>query len=742
MVLGGQSTGVIVGRVVARAPVEAPVPLAAVEVPAAALRTLTDTSGSFTLDGVPAGRLVLRVGVIGYATAERTVRVRGGDTVVLRIVLDRAVLITPMVVTARADEVELFESRPNVGTVALTAARMAGVPKIGEADVVRVVQLLPGVISRNDFNTGLNVRGGEADQNLILLDGFPIYNPFHVGGLFSTFMDATVGAIELSTAAFPARFGGRLSSVLDVRSSEDPRPGVSAIVDVSALGATAKLGGSLRDRGSWNVAARRTYADAATSLFTENIFPYHFRDFHARGTYVLPADWRLAVTGYAGDDVLDADLAEFETDSVPTRAGAGTWRFEWGNRVVGATLAKDVGRIGFEQSVSASSFSTVLDLGDGALTQRNSIREVRAKGAVVAHTVSHDLSGGYEAATHRIRYSSGSTQTASSSYNMSQSPTVLALWLEDLWRSPSKWLIQTGLRAEWLSEAQWIGISPRLAVKYFVTPDVAVTAAAGRVTQWLHSLAGDGPLRYFEIWLASDSLTPVAAAWHGAAGVERRFGSHASVKLEGYLKRYDRVLDANASEDPQLRGDELLPADGVSYGLDALARWSRSPRVDGWLAYSYALSSRSRDGTRWWPGHDRRHDLDVVATWRLSKYRVGSRFGFASGAPYTPILGEVARRVYDPSRDRWGTGDAPIRRESLGGGRNSARFPATHRLDLDVSRDFIVRGALVAPYVSVVNAYGARNVFVYLYEYSTDQPTRRAISQFPILPSLGVRVAF
>src|SRR5688500_20011220 len=112
---------------------------------------------------------------------------------------------------------------------------MAGVPGVGEPDVVRVVQLLPGVVARNDFNTGLIVRGGEADQNLVLLDGHPIYNPFHLGGLYSTFMDATVGGIELMTGAFPSRFGGRLSSVLDVRSADNARPGLHGTAALSAL---------------------------------------------------------------------------------------------------------------------------------------------------------------------------------------------------------------------------------------------------------------------------------------------------------------------------------------------------------------------------------------------------------------------------------------------------------------------------------------------------------------------------
>lgn len=149
------------------------------------------------------------------------------------------------------------------------------------------------------------------------------------------------------------------------------------------------------------------------------------------------------------------------------------------------------------------------------------------------------------------------------------------------------------------------------------------------------------------------------------------------------------------------------------------------------------MSTRERDGIRWAPGHDRRHDVDVVATWRLTKYRFGARFGYATGTPYTPIVGEIARRVYDPSRDSWGTGNSRLWIEALGGARNTARVPATHRLDLDASREFRFRGASVSPYLSVVNTYNAQNVFVYLYDYSTDAPTRRAISQFPVLPEPG-----
>ena len=742
--------GVVAGRVMARADTgaAAPVPGATVSVVGSALGATTGADGRFVLARVPAGPATLRVRLLGYRTVERAVRVGAGDTVRVDVTLRaEAQRLSGVSTIARPADVEMFESRPNVGTVAMEAPAMAGVPSVGEPDVVRVVQLLPGVVQRNDFNTGLNVRGGEADQNLILLDGHPIYNPFHVGGLFSTFMDATVGGIELMTGAFPARYGGRLSSVLDVRSAEDARPGVHASADLSALGATGRLAGSFGvGRGSWSVAGRRTYADAVATVFTSNSFPYHFRDLQGRATYALPGAARLAVTAYDGKDVLDLNLADYERDATPTRASDGRWSYDWGNRVVGATLARDFGAgVTVEQRVSTSGFSTLLDVGEGASAQRSRIRDVRLGGSLLARWVAHDLGLGYELAAHRIRYASGSAETGTSDFDLVQRPRTGAAWVDDLWRLSPRWLVEGGVRAEAMTGREWAALSPRASVKFFATPDLALTAGAGRVTQTLHSLAGDGPMRFFEIWVASDSFIPVETAWHWVAGAERRLTGGAgagSVRVEGYLKRYDRVLEANRSEDPRRRGDEFYLAEGRSYGLDLLARWQPARGVGGWVSYTYGVASRWRDGTRWAPGHDRRHDLDAVATWSLAKYRLGARFGFATGTPYTAIVGEVARRVYDPSRDRWGTGEPRVFVEALGGRRNGARFPPTHRLDVDASRAFTFRGATVAPYLSVVNAYNARNVFVYLYEYSTDRPYRRAISQFPILPSAGVRVEF
>jgi hypothetical protein len=757
----GPVTGTVAGRVTARADSgsgTAPAGGAVVSIVGTPLGTNAGTDGRFAIDRVPAGAVTVRVRRLGYATTERLVRVRAGDTTRVDVTLvPGAQLLQAIRTDARSADLERFLSRPSVGTITMSSAAMAGIPGIGEPDLVRTVQLLPGVGARNDFNATLNVRGGEADQNLVLLDGYPIYNPFHLGGLFSTFMDATVGDIELMTAAFPASLGGRLSSVLDVRSRDEARAGVHGSADVSVLATTGRLAGAFdRGRGSWSVAGRRTYADALTSLFTTSSFPYHFRDFHGRAAYELSSSVRVALTAYGGRDVLDANMAELEGDSVASRASQGRWAFDWGNRVVGASITKELGadarlpllgwQLGdgttLEQRVSSSSFNTLLDVGEGALSQRSEISDLRLAGSAVARGARHDRSLGYEVSWHRIRYASGAPQTGTSSFDIVQRPTTGALWIGDLWRISPRWLAEGGLRAEAVPAREWMGLSPRLSLKYFATPELAFTAAAGRVSQSLHSLAGDGPLRYFDIWIASDSFLPVATAWHYVLGAERRVLDAGSVRVEGFVKRFYRVQEANRLDDPQRRGDEFLTADGRASGVDLLARWQPASGLAGWIAYSYGVSERWRDTLRWAPGHDRRHDLDVVAIWHLARYRMGARFGLQSGTPYTPIVGGITRRVYDPSLDRWGTGEPVIEIEALGGSHNSERFPVAHRLDLDVSREFQRGGATITPYVSVANAYNAKNVFVYLYQYSTDAPTRRAISQFPVLPSAGVRVAF
>ncbi len=749
------TTGVIAGRVIDAERSE-PRAVTTVSVVGTTQGTLADADGRFVIAAVAPGDRTIRAHLLGYATLERAVVVRAGDTTRVELRLEPEAQVLGAVKTqAKPVDRELFDSKPAVGTVQVTARAAEGVPKLGDPDVMRIVQLLPGVEARNDFSTGFNVRGGEADQNLILLDGYPIYNPFHVGGLFSTFIDPTVGDITLMTGGFPARYGSRLSSVLDVQSADETRSGVHGTEELSLLSSTGELGGSFDDgKASWMIAGRRTYADEFVKLISSDQLPYHFRDEQAHFSYAFTPSTRLTVTAYDGRDILNADIADF-SDSTGTNAGGGSFLFDLGNTVVGATLATSFRRPNAhwlfgdsataEQHLSRSRFSTDLNLGDGSLILTNAVNDTRIGGSVTAHMASHDRTLGYDAATYTIDYGASSPQTETLLYALHQRPSSGALFLDDLWRPSPLWLVETGLRGEAYTGAglTWLGVSPRVSAKYFLKPDFALTAAVGKFTQGMHSLAReDIPVRLFDFWVASDSVTPVSTAWHFVTGGEKWFGTSRYVRIEGFYKKYNDLLDANPSPDPDNPSTNFFSETGESYGADVLLRQFETGPFSGWISYTYTVSTRQLDSLRYFPGQDRRHDFNLVANWRAKKYLIGLRFGYATGTPYTDIVGEIVRRIYDPGLNAFGTRGGGPQNEFVGGPRDGARLPPTQRLDLSVTRTYTIGGTSIAPYVSVVNAYDAKNVFMYVFDYTASPPTKQAISQFPLLPSAGVSIRF
>jgi hypothetical protein len=728
----------------------------AVQVVGTFLGARSDEGGRFVIDGIAAGEHLLRTRALGYREREVTVAVRGGETttVMVRIVAS-PVTLSAVRARARAPERDRFELGSDVGTMSLTPSAISAVPSIGEPDVLRTVQLLPGVNARNDFSSGYNVRGGESDQNLILLDGYPIYNPFHLGGLFSTFLDETVGEIELLTGGFGASHGGRLSSVLDVRSAEPVRPGVHGTAAISVIASSLTIGSAREDgRGFWTLSGRRTYADKLVSLLSDRSFPYHFSDaqLHAERN-IGRGNARLALTAYAGSDVLDGDFRQFGDSS---RAGGGTFGFNWANTVVGLTL-RDVWRdharlpllgaadsVGAEQRASVTRFYTGLDLGEGALTLSNGVTETQLAGAVHWHRAGHQRRLGYEVSRYHVAYDVGSASTRTQIFSLRQQPNAEAAYYEETWRPARRLIVEAGLRAEHLDSRSWSGLSPRASAKYFVNPDLAVSVAGGSYRQWLHSLnREDIPVRIFDFWVASDPYVEVSSATHLVLGVERWMGPSRFFRVEGWLKRYDHLLEQNTADDPARRGDEFVDAQGTSYGADLVLRQLDVGPFSGWLSYTYGVSLRDRDSVGYWPGHDRRHNVNLVGTWRAGRrYTFGARLGVASGTPYSDIVGQVIRRVYDPATHDYGGGGFADQREPLGGAHNASRYPLFQRLDLSVSRAGRWRGMQVVPYLSVVNAYNARNVFIYTFDYTHNPPSREASSQFPILPSLGLTVAF
>ena len=726
----------------------------------------TDSAGHFAFRDLPAGRVLLHVNAFGYERVDSTIVVRASDTVTVAFRLRMLPQsLAPVRTVAKSPERVRFDEQVTPSVVSISGAEVRRVPAIGESDVLRSVALLPGVVARNDFSAGFNVRGGEADQNLVLLDGIPIYNPFHLGGLFGTFIDKAVSGVDVLTGAFPSRYGGRLSSVLDVKSLEETRRGAHGTVEVSLLSSSLFTGGAVSDgKLSWNAAVRRTYADKVVEWIRgNNDFPYHFQDAQLRARLLLPSGGTLGLTAYAGKDLLYHQ--DESTSSVTIPGGQfdtvedddETVTFDWGNRVIGLTLDQSLGaRTTMSQRAAFTRFATHFDVPDEAIYLAQSVRELQLAGSITHARDHHTFNVGYEGSLYRTSYREQLTVGNGSDDNigfpdplatdgdttMRQRPATGALFAEDLWKPNDRWLVRGGLRGEYVSGANWLGVSPRVSVKYFVTPQLAITAGGGRYAQWMRAMRNeDLPLRLFDLWLGSDKTIPVSTSNQVVLGAERWLSGSRFLRVEGYGKTYDRLSEPASTVDPRIRPSLLRYYDGRSYGVDVYLRQLERNGFSGWIAYSYGVTTREREGVSYWPAHDRRHNANIVATYAplASRWALGSHLGVASGTPYTGWAGVMNRYRYDPIRNIWG-GPRSDGEETVRGGRNDERFPLYWRLDLSAERRFEVGGATLKPYLNIVNVFNRKNVFLYTLDADTDPATVKGGSQFPLLPSFGLRL--
>ncbi|UCD23842.1 MAG: carboxypeptidase-like regulatory domain-containing protein, partial [Gemmatimonadota bacterium] len=353
--LESQVTRAVIGLVVA-ANDSTPLSGVHVSVVGQPVQTESDEQGRFVLANLPTTDVRVVFQRIGLESD--TVSVGATQTSFTAYLTLIAVPLEPV----RAEQAPIarqrFEMIAQPSTVTLDPIEIENVPMLAEPDPIRAVQLLPGTVAKDDFTVGLNVRGGDTDQNLIHLDGMPVFNPSHLGGMFSTFDNKALSQVDFLAGGYPARYGGRLSSVLDVRLRPGDVNKTTLNGMVSFLSAKLMLEGPIGNTGiTYLVSARRTYADAVLALFDPTILPYYFGDALAKVTAPLPASGTLSLTGYWGRDVLDLPWVEEE----PGREGIDL-ELDWGNRVGGINWYQPIGSMRLDTYLSTSHFSTGLGL--------------------------------------------------------------------------------------------------------------------------------------------------------------------------------------------------------------------------------------------------------------------------------------------------------------------------------------------------------------------------------------------
>ncbi|MEQ1856293.1 MAG: TonB-dependent receptor [Longimicrobiales bacterium] len=725
----------------------------------------TDSLGNFLVQRIPPGTRTLRVEGLGYGEFTDEVELEAGEVLEVEIELDRRAIALPGVTVDAAASRERFRFEalggPTVREIDIDQLR--SLPGVAETDPIRAIEVLPGVVSTSDFSAAFHVRGGSQDQNLILLDGVPVFSPFHLGGLFSVFNADMIDRVELQSGGFPAEHGGRVSSVLDIES--DPgNEGFGVEAGVSLLATRVAVGGRLpvsfadalgRSSVRYRFSARRSYFDVLLKPAFE--FPYHLTDFQGVIESQGKSGDRLLITAYTGKDVLD--LTRFDPEDFPLRID-----WDWGNDLVGVRWTKPrAGGGSLDLRANFSRFGTGLSFPDFADTEFVSGIQQSQVRADFDHPLSPrfalQLGTSAERLSYRNRFATGGTEFTGGEGKGWQ----LGTYAQARWSAPTSWLVEAGVRLDgWGPDpGSWTAeIAPRLAVKrFFAGGDAAVKLAAGRYTQFVHSVRDEELPLGLDIWILAGERAPHVVSDQVQLGVEGYRDLDWFWSVEGYVRTFDGVVTFNPADDPNDDLDDNLAGEGLSYGVDFMVR-KETGAVTGWVAASVLQAERTfpdplsplqpRPEISYSPVFDRRLDLDVVVSYPAPwGWEGGLRWNFGTGIPYTRAIGSYAyyspRFVGGGSLVWSGAEDGSGLLDEYGvvlEGRNLSRYPTYHRLDVSFRRTFTKGWGTLTPYVNVLNLYNQRNPLFYFFEYESAPPVRSGISMFPVLPTFGLEVSF
>lgn len=695
--------------------------------------TVTDAAGRFSFLRPNDGPLALAISALGFRP-DTVSLAADADTLEVRMVRAPIQLAPLEVERGREIPRARFEDLAQLSTITLGAPELRRVPSVLEPDVLRAIQLLPGTVAKNDFSIGFNVRGGEDDQNLIQLDGIPVFNPTHLAGLFSTFDTDAISQTDFLTGGFPAGYSGRLSSVLDIQLRDGDSTRVRGAGQVSLLSSKLLLEGPLPGRASFLVSARRTYMDAVVKTFTSYELPYYFTDLLAKATLPTGAG-KLSVTGYWGRDALSLNLV----DSTET-ADRVDLDLNWGNRLLGASWQLPVGNGILRTRASLSNYTTTLGLIPDLVRYDNAALLLTGASALSFRPwTGHHVEVGGSVERYQMRLDLFSPALDASLMHSRYRTAVISGFVDEQWSPSRRVLLRPGVRVEHVPQAGFTGFSPRVAAKFFLTKDMAITGSAGRYFQPVHSIRDqEFPITIWESWISADRNVAVAKSDHVVLGIEAWFARDIQVTLEGYRKTFANLASPNPVQDLRKQGDEFDPATGVSSGFDFLLR-KHAGLVRGWVAYTFGTARRTVGDLTYPPAHDRRHTLNIVVQMPGPlRSAMAVRWGYGSPLPYTAFVGEWEHRRYNPITHAFDdSNDEPV-----AGPRNGSRYPYYTRLDAGLRWTFRKWGVTWEPYLQAVNLYNRRNVFLYFFDYKGIPPTRTGLSQMPLLPTFGLELRF
>ena len=712
------------------------------------LGTASNNYGFYSLT-LPNGSYKINVSIVGFVTRSITINLQK-DTVLNWHLEQEAELLEEAEVTAEPTQPESTQ----MSQIDVPVIQIKKLPAfLGEVDVLKVIQLLPGVQSGNEGTSGIYVRGGSPDQNLILMDGVPVYNVSHLFGFFSVFNADAVKNVRLTKGGFPARFGGRLSSVLEIDLKEGNMKKFSGEGSLGIIAAKLLLEGPLiKDKMSFAISGRRTYIDALIRPLqpSDELVGYHFDDLTAKVNYNFSNKDRVYASFYTGADKFKSEfIYQDGEDKSSLKWGNTTFALRW-NHVysprlfsnIVATYSNYKFEIGSSQNsvgeaFSAIYFSQIEDIAAKADFDYlpNSRHRIKYGGSITRHVFTPGALSYQEQGLGVSIDSLLSFSPKTNSYDM-------YVYGEDEVQLTSRLKANMGLHyAGYVVDGEYFqSLQPRLSTRYLLTDDFSAKLSYAYMRQFIHLLSNTTVGLPTDLWVPATAKVPAQRSQQIAAGLAKGIPRlNLNVSIEGYYKWMSNLIEYKEGASFVSRSDWQTQIEtggiGRAYGIEFLVQ-RKVGRLSGWVGYTLAWSKRQfdnlNDGEVYPYKYDRRHDVSIVLMYDITKkIDIGATWVFGSG---NTITMPIEYYIGSQHSDFFSTGQ--ITRYSS---RNGYRMPAYHRLDIGINFKKKTKWGNRIINVSFYNLYNRKNPF-FLYidtNYFTQQNEVRQISLFPIIPSIS-----
>jgi hypothetical protein len=713
---------------------------------------ISNEYGFYSLS-LPKGNYVVVVSQVGY------------ETLVQKIKLDSSVSIDFKLETKnQLREVVVESSRKNdnltkaqMGTETINMSAISKVPVIfGEKDLLKTIQLLPGVKSAGEGNSGFFVRGGGADQNLILLDEAPVYNATHLLGFFSTFNSDAIKDATIIKGNSGSQYGGRLSSVLDVKMKEGNNQDYTVNGGIGLISSKVSIEGPLqKNKSSFILSGRRTYADMflkATEKFKDNIL--YFYDLNAKANYQINAKNKVYISGYFGRDEL----------------GLGQdFGIDWGNKTGTIRWNKIISnRLFLNTSLIYSDYNYNVKLKNGTtnFNINSNIKDVNLKQDYTLYANGlNTLRFGFNSILHTITPSTFSGTVINSVAKEGRNGLENAFYLTNNYRANNQLTIDYGMRLSMYTlmggdvyniyengvvkssvklnrssfGKTYANLEPRITTNYRISDETSIKAGYARNVQHLHLLSNSVASSPSDQWIGNSyNIKPEIADQLSLGYVTKLFKSNFEFTAETYYKYLQNQIDYKDGAEINTVSDVesvLLYGIGRAYGLELLLK-KKEGRLTGWVGYTLSKTERKIDGInegKWYNARqDRTHDISVVGIYELnSRWSISGVFVYNTGDAVT-----------------YPTGKYNLQGQTLYqyAARNANRMPAYHRLDFSATYEKNKTKRMHGSWnFSLYNVYGRENAFRISFKDDPNDPTRTQIIRtalFKWVPSVTYQFKF